>query len=163
MKTCSVWINCLKYLADAGRNYCNQTFISPIKVECVTRRRTLFELFESKVHLFWDCALCLPVNGHRMPSGGVQSAFTQQAAPPLLSVINSSGQTITQVVRHSLLLTLTFLSLLCYLINVFLSSATCFHLRCMMLTLSTVLKEWPRTAQGQTAVSGIPSTQRKLF
>ncbi|KAM9338704.1 rho guanine nucleotide exchange factor 28 [Symphorus nematophorus] len=38
----------------------------------------------------------LPVNGHPMKSSGVQSQFTPSATDPLLSMINSSHQTITQ-------------------------------------------------------------------
>ncbi|XP_070706318.1 rho guanine nucleotide exchange factor 28 [Pempheris klunzingeri] len=38
----------------------------------------------------------LSVNGHPMKSSGVQSQFTQHATDPLLSMINSSDQTITE-------------------------------------------------------------------
>ncbi|TMS08080.1 Rho guanine nucleotide exchange factor 28 [Larimichthys crocea] len=38
----------------------------------------------------------LSVNGHPMQSSGVQSQFTQSATDPLLSMTNSSDQTITQ-------------------------------------------------------------------
>ncbi|XP_042365599.1 rho guanine nucleotide exchange factor 28, partial [Plectropomus leopardus] len=43
-----------------------------------------------------ECPSSISVNGHPMQSSGVQSQFTQHATDPLLSVINSSVQTITQ-------------------------------------------------------------------